>query len=411
MTGSQTSQRLVEETNFWRLIDRPIVGLSPMDGVTDASFRYVTAKHGRPDVTFTEFVNIQAAFHAAHALIKDLTYCEIERPVVAQIYGRSPYLFYKVSHIVCELGFDGLDINMGCPAKKVAAAGCGAALIRTPELARSIIRAAGQGIKDWCAGQTLSDLKIESEVIEKVRIANHLRSGSDTPVARRLRPVSVKTRLGYDRVVVEEWISSLLEEKPAAISLHGRTLQQGYKGIADWDAIARAVEVAKDSETLILGNGDLQDLTEVYRRVRETKEDGVLLGRAAQGNPWIFQEKDQVKRALRENRNLLLVSNPATPEERFRVILEHSSHLEQQIFRQNFVGIRKHLTWYCRGFRGAAEMRSQMVRVRTVSDVIQCIANYRTEALAKLDPKLSDVAKRANLEERVDASLLGAAYP
>jgi tRNA-dihydrouridine synthase len=97
-----------------------------MDGVTDASFRYITAKHGGPDVIFTEFVNIQAAFHAAHTLIKDLTYCEIERPVVAQIYGRSPELFYKVAHIVCELGFDGLDINMGCPARKVAAAGCGA---------------------------------------------------------------------------------------------------------------------------------------------------------------------------------------------------------------------------------------------------------------------------------------------
>ena len=138
----------ISRTNFWRLINRPIIGLSPMDGVTDASFRYITAKHGGPDVIFTEFVNIQAAFHAAHTLIKDLTYCEIERPVVAQIYGRSPELFYKVAHIVCELGFDGLDINMGCPAKKVAAAGCGAALIREPQLALSIIRAAKRGVQD-----------------------------------------------------------------------------------------------------------------------------------------------------------------------------------------------------------------------------------------------------------------------
>ena len=152
-----------------------------MDGVTDASFRYITAKYGGPDVTFTEFVNIQAAFHAAHTLIKDLTYCEIERPVVAQIYGRSPEMFYKVSHIVCELGFDGLDVNMGCPAKKVAAAGCGAALIREPELARTIIRAAKRGIKDWCAGQTLSDIQVEPELIEKIRIANRLRTGTDGP--------------------------------------------------------------------------------------------------------------------------------------------------------------------------------------------------------------------------------------
>ena len=126
-----------------------------MDGVTDASFRHITAKHGGPDVTLTEFVNIQSALYSPHTLLKDFTYSEIERPVVAQIYGKTPELFYKVAHIVCELGFDGLDINMGCPAKKVAASGCGAALIRTPDLAREIIRAAQHGIQDWHAGQTL----------------------------------------------------------------------------------------------------------------------------------------------------------------------------------------------------------------------------------------------------------------
>ena len=350
-----------------------------MDGVTDASFRYITAKYGKPDVTFTEFVNIQAAFHAAHTLIRDLTYCEIERPVVAQIYGRSPEMFYRVSHIVCELGFDGLDINMGCPAKKVAAAGCGAALIREPQLARTIIRAAKLGIKDWCAGQTLSDIRVEPELIEKIKMANRLRTGTDGPLERLPIPVSVKTRLGYDRIVVEAWVSNLLEENPTAISLHGRTLQQGYKGNADWGAIARAVEVAKDSETLILGNGDLQDMTQVQRRVRETKVDGVLLGRVAQGNPWVFRAKHQVKRALAENRDLSMASMPVSLEERFRVISEHSSHHEQ-VAGENFVGIRKHLTWYCRGFRGAAEMRSQMVRVKTADDVRRCLVNFAVQS-------------------------------
>ena len=282
MSSQQSSKVLSNQTNFWRSISGPIIGLSPMDGVTDASFRYITAKYGEPDVTFTEFVNIQAAFHAAHTLIKDLTYCEIERPVVAQIYGRSPDMFYRVSHIVCELGFDGLDVNMGCPAKKVAASGCGAALIREPELARTIIRAAKRGIKDWCAGQTLGDIQLEPELIEKIRVANWLRTKMDGPSERLPIPVSVKTRLGYDRIVVEDWMATLLEENPAAISLHGRTLQQGYKGNADWEAIGRAVEVGKGSETLILGNGDLQDMTQVQRRVRETQVEGVLLGRVAE---------------------------------------------------------------------------------------------------------------------------------
>ena len=370
----------IPKPNFWRLINRPIIGLSPMDGVTDASFRRITAKHGAPDVIFTEFVNIQAAFHAPHTLLKDLTYCELERPVVAQIYGRSPELFYKVAHIVCELGFDGLDINMGCPARKVAAAGCGAALIREPDLALNIIRAAKAGIKDWCAGQTLSDVEVEPKFIEKIKLANRFRAGTDIPLELRPIPVSVKTRLGYDRSVTEDWVSTLLEESPAVISLHGRTLQQGYKGSADWGAIARAVKVANGSETLILGNGDLQDMAQVQGRVRETQVDGVLLGRAAQGNPWIFRGKHQVKRALSENRQLSISSMPVSLEERFRVISEHSHYHEQQASSDHFVGIRKHLTWYCRGFRRAAEMRSQMVRVKTAREVEKCLINFVTQS-------------------------------
>src|SRR5678815_678815 len=117
--------------NFCQTIDKPIIGLSLMFGVTDASFSFVSAKHGGPDVVFTEFVNVETAFRAPHTLIRDLMYSEIERPVVAQIYGCTPEMFYRVAHIVCALGFDGLDVNMGCPAKKVAAKGSGAALIRT----------------------------------------------------------------------------------------------------------------------------------------------------------------------------------------------------------------------------------------------------------------------------------------
>ena len=133
-----------------------------MDGITDAPFRYITAKHGGPDVTLTEFVNIQSALYSPHTLTKDFTYSEIERPVVAQIYGKTPELFYKVAQVVCELGFDGLDINMGCPAKNVAASGCGAALIRTPELAREISPAAKAGIADWQRGQTLAGAGLPS---------------------------------------------------------------------------------------------------------------------------------------------------------------------------------------------------------------------------------------------------------
>jgi tRNA-dihydrouridine synthase len=381
--------------NFWQNIDRPIIGLSPMDGVTDACFRFITAKHGRPDVIFTEFVNVETVLYAPHTFIRDLTYSEIERPVVAQIYGHTPELFYKVAQIVCALGFDGLDINMGCPAKNVSAKGSGAALILTPELAGEIIRSAALGIRDWCEGRTLDELKLHPELPRRIEISNRLRTGLDASPARRLIPLSVKTRLGYDGVVIEEWIQTLLREKPAVISLHGRTLKQMYKGSADWQAIARAVERSRNSGTLILGNGDLQNMQDVYRRVRETGVDGVLFGRGAQGDPWMFKAKDRVKAALRTNDPASIRREAVGVEERFSVMLEHSRLFEERRGVPAFVGMRKHLSWYCRGIRGAAELRARLVRVNNVDEVVECLRNYETSLASPFEIGLSTVGHRS----------------
>jgi nifR3 family TIM-barrel protein len=371
--------------SFWQKIEKPIIGLSPMDGVTDASFRLIAAKYGGPDVILTEFVNVETVLYAPHTLLRDLTYSEIERPVVAQIYGHTPETFYRIAHIVGELGFDGLDINMGCPAKKVAAKGSGAALILTPDLARAIIQAARDGIRDWSEGQTLEAVGFDAEMIRQIAAANRTRSGTETR-PRRVIPVSVKTRLGYDDVVVERWIRTLLEEKPAAISLHGRTLKQQYSGSADWTAIARAVEVAKDWNTLILGNGDLRGMDDVCRRVRETGVDGVLVGRAAQGDPWIFRAKEQVKSALASNDAGAIERDPVGVEERFRVALEHASHFARHRELSAFAGMRKHLAWYCRSIPRAAELRFKLVHVNNLSDVVECLRNYSASIRANSSP-------------------------
>jgi tRNA-dihydrouridine synthase len=353
---------------FWENIPGPVIGLAPMDGVTDASFRFITAKHGRPDVILTEFVNIQSAIYAPELLLRDFTYSEAERPVVAQIYGKTPELFYRVAHIVGELGFDGLDINMGCPARKVAAAGCGAALIREPELARAIIRATRQGLQDWHNGQSLKQVGIRPSAIAAFKAANQRRCGSEIPAERRLLPISIKTRIGYDRIVIKDWISTLLEERPAAITLHGRTLQQGYKGSADWDAIAQAAAIAKDSGTLLLGNGDLMDMRDVYERIRQTQVDGVLIGQATQGNPWLFAGKEQLKQSLRGIGTV--TPQPAVNlADRFNVMLEHSRHYETVVQNHCFYGMRKNLLWYCRSFDGAEEMRAQMKHASSANDV------------------------------------------
>ncbi len=357
--------------SFWHRIDRPIIGLSPMDGVTDASFRLVAARYGRPDLCMTEFTSVEAICRGADGWVRDFSYGERERPVLAQIYGRTPRAFYQVAHIVGELGFDGLDINMGCPARNVANKGCGAGLILNPELAVAIIRAARRGLEDWAAGQRLEDAGLGPDVVERVRRMNR---GRLRPADRPLLPLSVKTRVGYDKVAVDEWIPVLLGEDPVAISLHGRTLKQMYKGFADWDAIHRAVELARDLPTLILGNGDLKSMADAVERIRQTGVDGVLLGRGAMGNPWVFRDKQWAKDTLAGVASPGGAGLDVTREERTRVLLEHSRHFESLWGERRFPAMRKQLAWYCKGFRGAAQWRAQLVRARNADEVARIVA-------------------------------------
>jgi tRNA-dihydrouridine synthase len=341
-----------------------------MDGVTDACFRSVIASHGRPDVTFTEFTHVHDVCRAPEIHLETLRYSEIERPIVAQLYGNDPELFYLAAQAVCELGFDGLDINMGCPSKSVAASGSGAGLIRTPELARSLIQAAKRGIDDWAGGQTLEQGGFKPARVEVFERMNRQRGAQ--PVSRReTLPVSVKTRLGYESVTVEAWVEQLLMEQPTVISLHGRTLKQMYRGVADWSAIARAASLVQGTGTLLLGNGDIQCLEDISRRVRETGVDGVLVGRGVLGAPWFFRPKEWVRGQSSSERGPesgLSLSNVSL-DERFAVLLEHAKQFVEIFGHKQFYRMRKHLGWYCKGFPHAAALRAQMVRVSSVEEL------------------------------------------
>jgi tRNA-dihydrouridine synthase len=371
--------------NFWQRLPQPIIGLSPMDGVTDATFRLVVARQGRPDVTFTEFTSVGDICRGAEAVLASLRYSEEERPVVAQLYGKHPELFYQAAHVVCELGFDGLDINMGCPSKNVASSGSGAALIRTPELAHALMRAARQGIADWAGGQTLEQAGLKATRAAFIRFMNEKRTGGRAPSsgARRVIPLSVKTRLGYDSVVIEDWITHLLAEKPAVISVHGRTLHQMYRGQADWSAIERAAKLVRGTETLLLGNGDVQSLKDVVRRVGETGVHGVLVGRAALGSPWLFRKKDLAREASRAAASpAVALDDDVSLAERFRVMLDHARTFEA-VAEARFPRMRKHLGWYCKGFHQAAAMRARMVQTNSSGDVERIVAEYLASAASQ----------------------------
>ena len=368
--------------NCWQALPRPIIGLAPMDGVTDASFRQTVAMHGKPDVTYSEFTHVHDICRGPEFLLESLLYSELERPIVAQLYGKDPALFYQAAHAVCELGFDGLDINMGCPSRNVASSGSGAGLIRTPDLAHEIMRAARQGIADWAAGQSLEGAGLKSARVAAIQRMNRQRAQAHLAI-RRTIPLSVKTRLGYDVVIVDRWIEHLVAEHPAVISLHGRTLQQMYRGDADWRAIARAADVVRGSGTLLLGNGDVQSLPDGMRRIRETRVDGILVGRAVLGMPWFFREKDAVRH--RDDQGTdgygMQIWEP-TLEARFEILEDHARRFEKLAGQNQFRRMRKHLGWYCKGFPHAAKLRARMFRASSVADVEQALSEYRASGLA-----------------------------
>ncbi len=372
--------------NFWNNIPKPIIALSPMDGVTDPCFRRIVATHGKPDLIVTEFTSVEGILHGAESELGGLIFDEIERPIVAQIYGAKPESFFLIAQLVCELGFDGLDINMGCPAKAVSSRGCGAGLINDPPRAKAILQAARQGIDRWVAGGSLPLADLHPKIGEW--LIRRKQAGQLPPSERHPLPISVKTRLGVNRVVIQEWVSHLLEEKPAAISIHGRTLNQGYRGAADWKAIAEAASVAHGSGTLILGNGDIRSLNEAAHRIRESGVDGVLIGRAALGNPWIFRKKAALRRvaapvpgpeALGQIELLPIREEPGSSLERLEAALEHARLFQETRGLSRFAEMRKHLGWYCKGFPGAGQLREKLVRVHNTEEVEALLAPFLSE--------------------------------
>ena len=371
----------MKHTSFWNTLVQPIIGLAPMDGVTDAPCRTIHGLYGRPDIVLTEFTNVEGLWRGSDRIFRDFLYTSAERPVVAQIFGCKPDYFYKAAHVVCELGFDGVDINMGCPASAVANKGGGAALIRVPDVAKAIIRATQQGVRDWANGQTLEDLDMEPSRIQRIRQMNEDRVriwGDTARIERRLLPVSVKTRLGYDTVIITDWVQDLLELEPANISIHGRTLVQHYKGEADWDAIAAAAEIVRKTDTLILGNGDIHTLYQAAQRIRTSGVNGVLIGRASYGNPWLFQKRETLKQLLNAGVNPTPEDLPdvlPTREERLYMALEHARVHAKLKGEDHFVELRKHMGWYLGHFPGAKRVRNELVHINSLADVERIIQN------------------------------------
>lgn len=310
-----------------------------MANVTDFAFRQIVAKCGRPNVFYTEFLSCDGITHNKKIFEKELYFEKNEKPIVVQFFGSKPDNFYKCAQLAQELGYDGIDINMGCPDKSVEKQGAGAALIKNPELAQEIIKQTKRG-----AGKL---------------------------------PVSVKTRIGYNKIETKVWISKLLETEPAAITVHGRTRKEMSKVPAHWDEVGISAKMAKGTETLIIGNGDVTDLKDAKQKARDYELDGIMIGRGIFANPWFFNEKVDIKEIK--------------PEQKIALLLEHidnflklwgnsPSGLPAQAGVKNLDTMKKFFKVYISDWPasedriGAKELRSKLMTAKNKHGIVDILS-------------------------------------
>ena len=333
---------------FWEK-DKSLFTLAPMADVTDAAFRQIIAKYSRPygpDAIWTEFVSCDGlCSDGKDALMHNLWFTEVERPIVAQFFGSKPDNFYRCALLAQELGFDGIDINMGCPDKKVEKQNAGAALMRNHELAQKII-------------------------IETKRGAGNL-------------PVSVKTRIGYDSDILDEWLPRLLETEPDAITIHARTRKEMSLVPARWEAIARAVEIARrydssPNRALIIGNGDIVSMIDAEEKVRQSGADGAMIGRGIFGNPWFFNREKDINTISIEEKLLVLIEHAFLFEKLFAGN-PRTERAEQSSYDgiKSFSVMKKHFKAYVSGFDGAKDLRIKLMAARDANDAAQIVEKYR----------------------------------
>ncbi len=290
-----------------------------MDGITDPVFRKIILEQRRPDVFFTEFTNCEAILEAGEKVIKQrLGFDPKEQPIVAQIWGKNPESFKKVAKIIKDLGFAGIDINMGCPVRIVLKNGTCSALIRNPSLAGEIIKATKKG------------------------------SGG--------LPVSVKTRIGFEKSNLDEWLGFLLKQDLAAVSIHLRSVRELSKVPAHWELIPEIIalrdKIAPD--TLIIGNGDIKDLGEVKEKYKQYKCEGFMIGRGILTNPWVFNPKINPEKV--------------SIKERLKLFLHHIELFEKS-GNPYFEILKKYCKIYINNFPEASTIREKIMQIKSLDEM------------------------------------------
>jgi nifR3 family TIM-barrel protein len=345
--------------NFWEKLPKPFFCLAPMADVTDAAFRRIIAKYGKPDVFWTEFTSADGLVSEGRKVLKsNLIFGKIEKPIVAQLFSSNPEKMRKAAKYVAKLGFDDIDINMGCPDRSIEKQGAGGAMMKDMNKAREIIQAVKDGIKD--SGKNVS--------------------------------ISVKTRVGYNKNQLEEWIPFLLSQNIDALTIHARTRKEMSKVPANWSHVKRVVEIRNKMKvkTKIIGNGDVKDIEDGKRKALETGCDGIMIGRAIFGNPWLFENLRSGHTS--KSTNISLLGNfsawPSRPVQVFskyvpslqiklKVLVEHTKLFEKLLGKsRNFAVMKKHFKAYVNGFDGAKELRVKLMKTKNYKEVKVIVDNF-----------------------------------
>lgn len=313
--------------SFWDTLPKPFFALAPMADVTDPAYRRLIAETAPPSVTWTEFVSADGLYHtrekkgmkdAENPLMRDLLYSEKERPIVAQFFTSNPEMMEYASSLAKELGFSGIDINMGCPDKSIEKQGAGAALIKTPEKARELIRCANKG-----AGGL---------------------------------PVSVKTRLGFNQMEYQSWLPELLQEDIKVLTVHMRTRKEMSKVPAHYELAAEVVQLCKRTrgDVLVALNGDVENIDDAKTKAERYGADGIMLGRAIFGNPWLFSGR-AVETISQEERL-----------EALRTLAKYFSELKPS---KHYSILKKHFKAFVNGFDSASELRARLMETSSYEEL------------------------------------------
>lgn len=315
----------MQKKNLWQQLPKPFLVQAPMENVTDTVFRQIIVKAGKPDVFFTEFTNTDGLLSKGEEEVKKrLQFTQKERPIIAQIWGTNPESFNTSAKKIQKMGFDGIDINMGCPVKAVITKGSCSGLINNPKLAKEIIAATKSG-------------------------ANKL-------------PVSVKTRIGFNTIQTEDWIGFLLDQQLAALTIHGRTTKEMSDVPAHWDEIGKAVQIRniKAPETILIGNGDVESYTQALAYHKQYGVDGVMIGCGIFHNIGIF------------NKAVDPLTIPLATK--LRLLITHIELFDATWGKEKPIEIlKKFYKIYVSGMRNASEIRMRLMECKTTEETIALV--------------------------------------